>query len=219
MYQELQESDAIEVQAHNVAECSTQGNAPLAECIAQDYTVDQLAELLGVKRRQIFNLAKTVKEAHGWESESVFSPSFGKYSSRCLAEMRRLQACKSSAEYSALIADECQKPITPYLAGKVSSSLAIPTRHTEALESKLAIIQRNIGTTSLSIQDRIATIKDQIATESSRTKKNSEVLEDAEAQQAIARGIEKGMKLFQLEEQAKAAVLEQLQLEKLQQQG
>lgn len=217
MYHEFQESDAIEVQAHHVAECNTQSIAPITECIAQDYTVDQLAELLGVKRRQVFNLAKTVKEAYSWEPENTFNPGFGKYSDRCLVEMRRLQGCKNSAEYTALVASESQKPVTPYLASKVSSSLAIPTRHTEALESKLAIIQRNISTTSLSIQDRIATIKEQISAESSRTKKNLEVLEDAEAQQAIGRGVERGMKLFQLEEQAKAAVLEQLQLEKLQQ--
>ncbi|BAZ33558.1 hypothetical protein NIES4074_60720 (plasmid) [Cylindrospermum sp. NIES-4074] len=126
MNQDFQDIDAIEVQVHSVKECNTQCITPTTQCNAQDYTVDQLTELLGVKRRQVFNLAKTVKEAYSWEPENAFNPSLGKYSERCLAEMRRLQTCKSSAEYIALVASENQKPIIP--TSKVSSALALPTR-------------------------------------------------------------------------------------------
>jgi hypothetical protein len=208
--------DIIDIDC-NASEASLQPFTEESLQPLQSFTAKQLADQLAVSERSVYGYATKIIDAWHWLPESDFRAD-GIYTAKALTEMRRLQACKNSGEYVQMVAGENQKPIAPSQASKASSALAIPTRHTEALESKLAIIQRNIGTTSLSIQDRIATIKEQIAAESSRTKKNSEVLEDAEAQQAIARGIEKGMKLFQLEEQAKAAVLEQLQLEKLQQQ-
>ncbi|RCJ16884.1 hypothetical protein A6S26_32545 [Nostoc sp. ATCC 43529] len=200
MYQDFHDIDAIEVQD--------------TEQYTAHYTVDDLTTLLKVKRRQVFNLVKTVKQAYFWEPEAVFNPSLGKYSERCLVELRRLQSCKNATEYIALVARENQKP---QQANKISTSALVPTRHTEALETKLATIQKNTTALNVSVQDRIATIKDRIATEASRTKNNQSVLDELEAQQAIARGMEKGLKIFELEQQAAAAILEQLTLEKLQQ--
>jgi hypothetical protein len=201
MYQDFQDIDAIEVQD--------------AEQYTVHYTVDDLTALLKVKRRQVFNLVKTVKQAYFWEPETVFNPTLGKYSERCLAELRRLQGCKTSSEYVALVARENEKPLQQ--ANKTSTSALVPTRHTEALETKLATIQKNTTALNVSVQDRIAAIKERIVTEASRTKNNQTVLDELEAQQAIARGMEKGLKIFELEQQAAAAILEQLTLEKLQQ--
>jgi hypothetical protein len=200
MYQDFQDIDVITVQD--------------TEQYTVHYTVDDLTALLKVKRRQVFNLVKTVKSAYFWEPETVFNPSLGKYSERCLVELRRLQSCKTSAEYIALVASENQKPQQATI--KTTSAL-VPTRHTEALETKLATIQKNTTALNVSVQDRIATIKQRIADESNRTKNNQTVLDELEAQQAIARGVEKGLKIFELEQQAAAATLEQLTLEKLQQ--
>jgi len=210
MYHDFQENDAIEVQyTEQYTEQCTNSTV--------HYTVDELVALLNVKRRQIFNLVKTIKQAWFWEAETVFNPGFGKYSQRCLTELQRLQVCKTSAEYIALVASENQKPdIKP--ANKATSAM-VPVRQTEALETKLATIQRNTTALNLSVQDRIAAIKERIATESTRTKNNQSVLDELEAQQAIARGVEKGMKLYELEQQAVAATVEQLTLEKLQEQG
>ncbi|MCC5620807.1 hypothetical protein [Nostoc sp. CHAB 5715] len=201
MYQDFHDIDAIEVQD--------------TEQYTVHYTVDDLTALLKVKRRQVFNLVKTVKQAYFWEPETVFNPSLGKYSERCLVELRRVQTCKTSSEYIALVASENQKP---QQANKTSTSALVPTRHTEALENKLANIQKNTTALNVSVQDRIAAIKERIATEANRTKSNQTVLDDLEAQQAITRGIEKGLKIFELEQQAAAATVEQLTLEKLQQQ-
>lgn len=200
MYQEFQDIDAIEVQD--------------TEQYAVHYTVDDLVALLKVKRRQVFNLVKRVKQAYFWEPETVFNPSLGKYSERCLVELRRLQSCKNASEYMALVASENQKP---QQTNKTSTSALVPTRHTEALETKLATIQKNTTALNISVQDRIATIKQRIVDESNRTKNNQNVLDELEAQQALARGIEKGLKMFELEQQAAAATVEQLTLEKLQQ--
>lgn len=200
MYQQFQDINAIEVQD--------------TEQYTVHYTVDDLTGILKVKRRQVFNLVKTVKQAYFWEPETVFNPSLGKYSERCLVELRRLQSCKTSAEYLALVARENQKP---QQSNKTSTSALIPTRHTEALETKLATIQKTTTALNVSVQDRIATIKERIATEANRTKSNQTVLDELEAQGAIARGIEKGLKIFELEQQAAAATVEQLTLEKLQQ--
>ncbi len=201
MYQDFQDIDVIAVQ--DTEQCTVH------------YTVDDLITLLTVKRRQVFNLVKTVKQAFFWEAETVFNPSLGKYSERCLVELRRLQSCKTSAEYISLIASENQKP---QQASKASGSALVPARHTEALENKLATIQKNTAALNISVQDRIAAIKERIGTEANRAKSNHAVLEDLEAQQAIARGVEKGLKIFELEQQAAAATIEQLTLEKLQQQ-
>lgn len=168
MYQDFQDIDAIEVQD--------------TEQYTVHYTVDQLTELLSVKRRQVFNLVKTVKQAYFWEPETVFNPSLGKYSERCLVELRRLQSCKNASEYIALVASENQKP---QQTNKTSTSALVPTRHTEALENKLATIQKNTTALNVSVQDRIAAIKERIVTESNRAKSNQTVLDDLEAQQAI----------------------------------
>lgn len=198
MYQDFQDIDVIAVQ--DTVHCTVH------------YTVDDLIALLDVKRRQVFNLVKTVKQAYFWEPEAAFNPSLGKYSERCLIELRRLQSCKTSSEYIALVASDNQKP-----SSKASKAL-VPVRHTEALETKLATIQKNTTALNISVQDRIAAIKERIGTEANRAKSNQAVLEDLEAQQAIARGVEKGLKIFELEQQAVAATIEQLTLEKLQQQ-
>lgn len=210
MYQEFQDIDAIEVQdtEQYTEQCTVQ---------PEFYTVDQLTELLSVKRRQVFNLVKTVKQAFFWEPETVFNPSLGRYSERCLAELRRLQSCKNSTEYVALVASENQKA-QPQATIKTTAAI-VPARHTEALETKLATIQKNTTALNISVQDRIATIKERIVTEANRTRTNQSVLDELEAQQAMARGIEKGLKIFELEQQAAAATVEQLTLEKLQQLG
>jgi hypothetical protein len=193
MSQSFQETEAIEV--HYTEQCTVH------------YTVDDLVALLNVKRRQIFNLVKIVKQAYFWEPEAVFNPSLGKYSEKCLIELKRLQACKNSNEYTALVASENQKP---QQANKTSISALVPIRHTEALETKLANIQKNNAALNVLVQDRIAAIKERIAIESNRAKSNQTVLDDLEAQQAITRGIEKGLKIFELEQQASAATVEQL---------
>lgn len=200
MYQQFQDINVIEVQD--------------TEQYTVHYTVDDLTGILKVKRRQVFNLVKTVKQAYFWEPETVFNPSLGKYSERCLVELRRLQSCKTSAEYLALVARENQKP---QQSNKTSISALVPARHTEALETKLATIQKNTTALNVSVQDRITAIKGRIATEANRTKTNQTVLDELESQQAIARGVEKGLKIFELEQQAAAATVEQLTLEKLQQ--
>jgi hypothetical protein len=217
MYQGFQESDAIEVQAHNVTECSTQSITPITQVQCTDYTVDQLAELLGVKRRQVFNLAKTVKEAYSWEPESTFNPGFGKYSDRCLVEMRRLQACKNSAEYTALVASENQKPVIP--SGKTSSALALPTRQTEVLESKLANIQGNLSAQNISVQDRVKLALTRISEEKQRTNNNQSALDEARKQQIAMKATQDALEEHEVYQQVKNAVKEQLLIEELQQQG
>jgi hypothetical protein len=170
---------------------------------------------LGITERTVFKYANRILEAWHWLPESEFR-SNGIYTRRALEAMQELKSCKNASEYVSKVARENQKP---QQANKTSTSALVPTRHTEALETKLATIQRNTTALNLSVQDRIAAIKERIATESTRTKNNQSVLDELEAQQAIARGVEKGMKLYELEQQAVAATVEQLTLEKLQEQG
>jgi len=206
MNQDIQDIEVIDVQSHDVTEC----NAPITQVQCTDYTVDQLAELLEVKRRQVFNLIKTVKQAWHWEPETSFNPSTGKYSQRCLEELRHLQELGSSA-YTQSVATKNQKPVIP----NTSSSLAIPHRQTEQLETRLATLQGNLAAQNLSIQDRIALARQQINSDTSRTQQNQSILTDIRKQQAIADGVQEALELFRVKEEALNATLEQLTIEKL----
>jgi len=208
MNQDIQDIEVIDVQLHDVTECST----PTAQVQCTDYTVDQLAELLEVKRRQVFNLIKTVKQAWHWEPETSFNPSTGKYSQRCLNELRHLQELGSSA-YIQSVARENQKPSIP--TTKTSSSLVVPHRQTEQLETRLATLQGNLAAQNLSIQDRIALARQQINSDTSRTQQNQSILTDIRKQQAIADGVQEALELFRVKEEALNATLEQLTIEKL----
>jgi hypothetical protein len=208
MNQDIQDIEVIDVQLHDVTECST----PTAQVQCTNYTVDQLAELLEVKRRQVFNLIKTVKQAWHWEPETSFNPSTGKYSQRCLNELRHLQELGSSA-YTQSVATKNQKPVIP--TTKTSSSLAIPQRQTEILETRLATLQGNLAAQNLSIQDRIALARQQINSDTSRTQQNQSILTDIRKQQAIADGVQEALELFRVKEEALNATLEQLTIEKL----
>jgi predicted DNA-binding protein YlxM (UPF0122 family) len=208
MNQDIQDIEVIDVQSHDVTEC----NAPITQVQCTDYTVDQLAELLEVKRRQVFNLIKTVKQAWHWEPETAFNPSTGKYSQRCLNELRQLQELGSSA-YTQSVATKNQKPVIP--TTKTSSSLAIPQRQTEILETRLATLQGNLAAQNLSIQDRIALARQQINSDTSRTQQNQSILTDIRKQQAIADGVQEALELFRVKEEALNATLEQLTIEKL----
>ena len=198
MYQDFQEIDC------NFSEASV-----------QTFTATKLAEQLSVSVRSIYGYANRLLEAWHWLPESEFRNN-GIYTSKALIEMRRLKDIGNASEYVLAVARENHKP--QQTAIKATAAI-VPARQTEALETKLATIQKNTTALNISVQDRIATIKERIATESNRTRNNQSVLDELEAQQAIARGIEKGLKIFELEQQAAAATVEQLTLEKLQQQG
>ncbi|BAY96023.1 MULTISPECIES: hypothetical protein [unclassified Tolypothrix] len=127
MYQDFQDIDAIEVQVHSEEECNTQCNAQTSDY----YTVDQLSQILGVKRRMVFSYAKTVKEAWHWEPETTFNPSLGKYSQRCLDEMRKLQQLGTN-EYVSSVAGDNNK-----YSPKAGALAKVDTRSTvQRLEAK-----------------------------------------------------------------------------------
>lgn len=178
-------------------------------------TAKALAEILGTTERTVFKYANRILEAWHWLPESEFRAN-GIYTQKALAEMRRLKDIGNASEYADSVARENHKPQQTTIK---TTAAIVPARQTEALETKLATIQRKTTALNISVTDRIAAIKERIATEASRTKNNQSVLDELEAQQAIGRGIEKGLKLFELQEQAAAATVEQLTLEKLQQQG
>lgn len=69
-----------------------------SECIMQstvqkcNFTVQELAEKLGVSRRTIFGYIKIILESHPWLHESVFKPKFGIYSEKALSEIEKLKS-------------------------------------------------------------------------------------------------------------------------------
>lgn len=205
MYQDIEIIDCPLSEPHTDRTVLNADRTPL--------TAKKIAELLGTTERTVFKYANRILEAWHWLPESEFR-SNGIYTRRALEAMQELKSCKNASEYASKVSRENHKP---QQANKTSTSALAPVRHTEALETKLATIQKSTTALNVSVQDRIATIKGRIATEANRTKINQTVLDELEAQQAIARGIEKGLKIFELEQQAAAATLEQLTLEKLQQ--
>jgi len=206
MNQEFQDIEVIDVQSHDVTEC----NAPITQVQCTDYTVDQLAELLEIKRRQVFNLIKTVKQAWHWEPETAFNPSTGKYSQRCLNELRQLQELGSNT-YTQSVATKNQKPLIP----TISSSLVVPQRQTEQLETRLATLQGNLAAQNLSIQDRVKLSLAQIKEEQQRTNNNTSALDEARKQTLILKATQDALEEHNLYQQVKNAVREQLLLEEI----
>jgi hypothetical protein len=145
MYQDFQDIDAIEVQAHSVEECNTQCNA---QCNDR-YTVEELAELLGVKRRMIFSYAKTVKEAWHWEPESVFTPSLGKYSQRCLEEMQKLQQVGTNEYVSSVAGDNNKYSPKAGALAKVATQSTIQRLEAKPLPSLPQISLNTIDTSAI----------------------------------------------------------------------
>lgn len=207
MYQDIEVIDCLDSEPNTDHTVNTTDRTPL--------TAKKLAELLGTTERTVFKYANRLLEAWHWLPESEFR-SEGIYTTKALVEMRRLKEIGKASEYAKVVTAENQKPAPQQAIVKATAAI-VPARHTEALETKLATIQKNTTALNVSVQDRIATIKQRIADESNRTKNNQTVLGELEAQQAIARGVEKGLKIFELEQQAAAATLEQLTLEKLHQ--
>lgn len=195
-------------------ECSVAES--FTEASPQTFTANELAERLSVSVRSVYGYANRILEAWHWLPESEFR-SNGIYTRRALEAMQELKSCKNASEYASRVAEATGKPKSSQQATTKATAAIVPARYTEALETKLATIQKNTTALNISVQDRIAVIKGRIATEANRTKNNQTVLGELEAQQAIARGIEKGLKIFELEQQAAAATVEQLTLEKLQQ--
>lgn len=93
--------------------------------------------------------------------------------------------------------------------------IVAPNRQTELLETRIAQMQRLTATQTLSLQEQIAVMKDQIASEQNRSQQSAELLSEVERNAAIARGIKRGLAEFQLENQARNATKEQLTIEQL----
>jgi hypothetical protein len=195
---------------------------------AKQFSAEDLARELEVTTRAVYKYAKTLIAAWHWLPESEFR-SDGNYTQFALDEMRRLKTCKNAKEYTALVAKENQKPVLPNTQSlpntqQITAGLAIkptnlPTRYTDQIESKLATLQQNTIALNLSIQDRVAAVRERLQMENTRANNNRSALDELEKQQAIARGVAKGMEIYELEEQAVNATLEQLTLEKLQNQA
>jgi hypothetical protein len=219
MYQDFEQSTVIAVQSADCNDCIT-------DCNKQVYTVAEIAQLLGIKDRQVYNLAKTLIAAWHWLPESAIRTD-GIYTQFALDEMRRLKASKNAKEYAALVAKENQKPVLPNTQYPTTNTqpqttaltlapAQLPTRYTEQVESKLAILQQNTIALNLSIQDRIALVKQQMIQENSRANNNRVALNDVRKQQLIAEGVTEALEDYQLKKQAYNATLEQLTLEELQ---
>jgi hypothetical protein len=222
MYQDFQQSTVIAVQSADCNDCIT-------DCNKQVYTVTEIAQLLSIKDRQVYNLAKTLIAAWYWLPESAIR-SDGIYTQFALDEMKHLKGCKNAKEYTVLVAKENQKPVLPNTQHPTTNTqpqttaltlapAQLPTRYTDQIESKLATLQQNTAALNLSIQDRVAAVRERLQMENTRANNNRSALDELERQQAIARGVAKGMEIYELEQQAVNATLEQLLLEKLQNQA
>jgi hypothetical protein len=193
---------------------------------ARQFSAEDLATELNVTVRAIYKYAKTLIAAWHWLPESAIR-SDGNYTQFALDEMQRLKGCKNAKEYTALVAKENQKPVLPNTQYPTTNTqpqttaltlapAQLPTRYTDQVESKLATLQQNTAALNLSIQDRIALVKQQMIQENSRANNNRVALNDVRKQQLIAEGVTEALEDYQLKKQAYNATLEQLTLEELQ---
>ncbi|AFZ28615.1 hypothetical protein Cylst_6397 (plasmid) [Cylindrospermum stagnale PCC 7417] len=186
------------------------------------FTAKDLAAILESTERTVYKYAAKIIEAWHWLPESDFRVD-GIYTAKALEEMKRIKACKNANAYIALIASENQKPVIPTAktsnTGKISSALALPTRQTEVLESRLATIQGNLSAQNISVQDRVKLALTRISEEKQRTNNNQSALDEARKQQIAMKATQDALEEHEVYQQVKNAVKEQLLIEELQQQG
>jgi predicted DNA-binding transcriptional regulator YafY len=183
---------------------------------AEVFTAKQLAEEFSVTERSIYSYIATIIKAYHWLPETEFKLS-GNYTQKTVEQIRRLKTCKNANAYIALIASENQKPVIP--TAKTSSALALPTRQTEVLESRLATIQGNLSAQNISVQDRVKLALTRISEEKQRTNNNQSALDEVRKQQIAMKATQDALEEHEVYQQVKNAVKEQLLIEELQQQG
>ena len=178
------------------------------ECTVQpvEYSIEDLEKILRVKRRQILNYSATICDCC-WEPEIIFKPSFGKFSIRMLAEMRRLQGM-GATEYREQCAIEGEKPSTH----KIESALAIsPTVAISSLDSKIAGLQQSSVSNSANLADRVRGKLAEIAQSNQLAADRANALSDARMLAAENQGLEEALAIHARKVAARNAALAQLE--------
>lgn len=197
----MQSENIIEIYAE--AECTVQ---PTVE-----YSIEDLEKILRVKRRQILNYSATICDCC-WEPEIIFKPSFGKFSVRMLAEMRRLQSM-GATEYRSQCAIESGKPSTH----KIESALVIsPTVAISSLDAKIADLQKTSVVNSANLADRIRGKLAEIAQTNQLAFDRNQALSEAQMLAAENEGFEEALAIHSRRIAARDAALAQLKAMELQ---
>lgn len=185
-----------------------------ADCTVQsaiEYSIEDLEEILGVKRRQILNYSATITDCC-WEPEIIFKPSFGKFSVRMLAEMRQLRKM-GATEYRNQCAIESGKP-SPH---KIESALAIsPAVAISSLDSKIADLQKTSVQNSANLADRVRGKLAQIAQSNQLAANQNKALNEAQMLAAENEGFEEALAIHARRISARNATLAQLRAMELQ---
>lgn len=172
--------------------------------VQEIYSIEDLVEILGVKRRQVLNYAKTVVECR-WESESVFKPAFGKFSPRMLEEMLRLKNL-GTAEYKTQCETEKFKPVP-----EIQSALVISeTTAISKLDQTIALTQQSAQNQSVSLADKLQATLLRISQERLQSSERENQLSEAQKLAAQNRGVQQGIELYAHEITARNAVIAQL---------
>jgi hypothetical protein len=178
-----------------------------ADCTVQpvEYSIEDLRKIFKVERRQIQTYSAIICKAN-WEPESVFKPSFGKFSIRMLAEMKRLKSM-GTAKYRKQCAIKSGKPSTH----KIESALVIsPTVAISNLDSKIAGLQQSSVVNSANLADRVRGKFAEIAQTNQLAGDRNRALNEAQMLAADNEGIEEALEIHARRISARNATLAQL---------
>lgn len=174
------------------------------------YSIEDLEKILRVKRRQILNYSKSICECC-WEPESVFKPSFGKFSERMLEEMRKLQYV-GLTEYQKQCLAENSKPVH-----QIHSALVISKENAIAnLDAKIAGSQQEFVVRSSNLAEMLKAKLAEIAQENQSNAIRTEQISEAQKLAADNRGVQAGIEIYARELAAKNATIAQLKAMELQ---
>lgn len=174
------------------------------------YSIEDLEKILRVKRRQILNYSKSICECR-WEPESVFKPSFGKFSERMLEEMRKLQYV-GLTEYQKQCLAENSKPVH-----QIHSALVISKENAIAnLDAKIAGSQQEFVVRSSNLAEMLKAKLAEIAQENQSNAIRTEQISEAQKLAADNRGVQAGIEIYARELAAKNATIAQLKAMELQ---
>lgn len=197
-----------------------QQNTAVQCTVQSDYTADNLAAILKVKRRQVFNYAAKICEIWHWEPEVTFKPSHGKFSSKMLGEMRKLRAYGTD-EYRLLVGRENSRPVSGAGSELITVTVDNTTsqQHHIALDTQISMLQQGSIKQAENLASLLLTKLQEIQQQNKQHNQRAQILQNSELLAAQNNGYLQGIQIFQTQEAAKDSALDQLRAMKLKSMG
>ena len=196
-----------DMENNDILDCTPQQVDCTVHTPEKNYSVEQLIKILHVQRRQVFNYSKLICSTWSWEPETVFKPSYGRYSERMLSEMQNLKTLGAD-EYQRLVGRENHRPVAMKMPSV--TALTVVDNSAVVLDSKIANLQQSAIANSEKLANQFRATLEQIKSQNTAANQQAGILNDAELLAAENQGYLEAIQIHQTRIKAKQTALAQL---------